>query len=296
MHLCPKSLNSGQCFKSLEFTFAIIGGRLRSQKLLALDLDGTLLDDDGNLHPDTIESLIHVRQNAVLICFVTGRCEFEIVPLQEFFPLADFVIINNGSKVMDIKQQNTLSQKFISSEDARKIINFCLQNNFLLHIKAGSSWGVNLINESVRHFASSVKRNPFVYKSVVESLLDHVDGFSITTESACRGVNELISRYSLELYIINSEPGYYDILRKDVSKYQGISLIAKEFNISVENIITVGNYTNDIDMIRHAGTGIAVQNALEEVKNAADYVTSHTNNQNIVEEIIDHFISTDISQ
>jgi len=122
-----------------------------------------------------------------------------------------------------------------------------------------------------------------------------VDGFSITTESACQGVvNELISRQSLSLYIINSEPGYYDILRKDVSKWQGICLIAKEFNISIENVITVGNYTNDIDMIRRAGTGIAVQNALEEVKNAADYVTSRTNNQNIVEEIIDHFISTDV--
>ena len=273
---------------------------MRTQKLLALDLDGTLLDDDGNLHPDTIKSLIQARQNDVLICFVTGRCEFEVVPLQAFFPLADFVIINNGSKVMDIKKQNMLSQKFISSEDARKIINFCLQNNFLLHIKAGLSWGVNLINESVRHFATSVNRSPFVYvsdiESDVESLLDQVDGFSITTESACRGVNELISRHSLELYIINSEPGYYDILRKDVSKWQGICLIAKEFNISVENIITVGNYTNDIDMIRRAGTGIAVQNALEEVKNAADYVTSRTNNQNIVEEIIDHFIRTDICQ
>jgi Cof subfamily protein (haloacid dehalogenase superfamily) len=269
---------------------------LRPQKLLALDLDGTLLDDEGNLHADTIDSLIQARQNNALICFVTGRCEFEVVPLKGFFPLADFVIINNGSKIMDIKKQNMLSQKFISSEDARLIINFCLQNNFLLHIKAGLSWGVNLINDSVHHFASFVNRSPFVYEAVVESLLDHVDGFSITTESACQGVNELISRQSLSLYIINSEPGYYDILRKDVSKWQGICLIAKEFNISIENVITVGNYTNDIDMIRRAGTGIAVQNALEEVKNAADYVTSCTNNQNIVEEIVDHFISSDVCQ
>jgi Cof subfamily protein (haloacid dehalogenase superfamily) len=274
----------------------IIGGPLTQQKLLALDLDGTLLDDDGNLHGDTIESLIRARKNDALICFVTGRCEFEVVQLQAYFPLADFVIINNGSKVMDIKMQTMLSQKFIPCDAARQIINFCLQNNFLLHIKAGLFWGANLVDDSVKHFALSVKRTPFIYESVIESLINQVDGFSITTESACQGVNEIISRQSLKLYIINSEPGYYDILRQDVSKWQAICLVAKEFNIPVENIITVGNYTNDIDMIRRAGTGIAVQNALEEVKNAADYVTTRTNNQNIVEEIIDHFINTDVCQ
>jgi 5-amino-6-(5-phospho-D-ribitylamino)uracil phosphatase len=273
-----------------------LGGSLGSQKLLAFDLDGTLLDDEGNIHEDTIESLIQARKNNSLICFVTGRCEFEVDPIKEFFPFADFVIINNGSKVVDIRRQVTLSQKFIPRKDAKLIINFCLLNNYLLHIKAGYSWGVNLINESVQHFASFVNRNPFLYDSVVESLLDHVDGFSITTESACQGVSELISHQDLELYIINSEPGYYDILRKDVSKWQGICLIAKEFDISSEKIITVGNYTNDIEMIRRAGTGIAVQNALEEVKNAADYVTSRTNNQNIVAEIITQFISSDVCQ
>jgi 5-amino-6-(5-phospho-D-ribitylamino)uracil phosphatase len=269
---------------------------LRPQKLIALDLDGTLLDDDGKLHTDTIESLIRARKNDALICFVTGRCEFEVINLQAYFPLADFLIINNGSKVMDIRMQTILSQKFIPGDAARQIINYCLENNFLLHIKAGLFWGVNLIDESVKHFALSVKRSPTIYGSVTESHINQVDGFSITTESACQGVQEIISRQSLQLYVINSEPGYYDILPKDVSKWDGICLIAEEFNISVENIITVGNYTNDIDMIRRAGTGIAVQNALEEVKKAADYVTSRTNNQNIVEEIIDHFICTDVCQ
>jgi len=266
---------------------------LVKQKILALDLDGTVLDDYGLISADTITSLKQARQNHTFVCFVTGRCDFDIAPLKPFFPLADYVIMNSGTKIVDVKGGTTLYQQYINTEDSRLVVNFCLRNNLLLYVKSGLFWGVNIVDEGVKRFSKSLQRSPTVYESVTESLINHVDGFSLTTETACQAVNGLISRENMDLYTLNSEPDYYDILRKDVSKWHGICVVARQFEIPIENIIAAGNYTNDIDMIRHAGTGIAVQNALDEVKQAADYVTSRNNNQNAVGEIVNRFICAD---
>lgn len=263
---------------------------MEAQRILALDLDGTVLDDHSQISKETLLSLQRASQNAVCICFVTGRCDFDIVPLLPYFPLADFVLLNNGTKIIDTKSGTTLIQRYIKNTDSIKIINFCLQNQFLLHVKSGLFWGVNIVDDSVKRFSKSLQRFPSVYKEVTEELIQKVDGFSITSETACHAVDELIVNEKMDLYTLNSEPDYYDILRTDVSKWNGICEVASRVNVSIENIIAVGNYTNDIDMIRRAGIGVAVQNALDEVKQVADYVTSQTNNQNAIGEIVDRFI------
>jgi Cof subfamily protein (haloacid dehalogenase superfamily) len=263
---------------------------LEAQKILALDLDGTVLDDHNQIGKDTVLSLQRASQNHATICFVTGRCDFDIVPLLPFFPLADFVILNNGTKIIDAKSGITISQQYIKNSDSKKVINFCLQNHYLLHVKAGLFWGVNIVDDSVKRFSKSLQRSPTVYEEVTESLIHHVDGFSITTETACQAVEDLFVNEKMDLYTLNSEPDYYDVLRTDVSKWNGICAVASRFNIAKENIIAVGNYSNDIDMIRRAGIGVAVQNALDEVKLISDYVTSHDNNHNAIGEVVDRFI------
>ncbi len=71
-----------------------------------------------------------------------------------------------------------------------------------------------------------------------------------------------------------------------VSKWNGIEILAKRLGIQHKDIITVGNYYNDIDMLQHAAVGIAVANSLEPVKEEADYVTQNDNNHDAVAEII----------
>lgn len=76
------------------------------------------------------------------------------------------------------------------------------------------------------------------------------------------------------------------LLASGVSKWRGIKILAESLNIAHEDILTVGNYYNDIDMLQHAGVGIAVANSLPEVKDVADFVTEYDNNHDAVAEII----------
>ena len=74
-----------------------------------------------------------------------------------------------------------------------------------------------------------------------------------------------------------------------ISKWKGIGIIADVEKIEKENIIAVGNFYNDMDMIKNAAIGIAVANAPEDVKKVADYVTERTNNENAIEEVVERF-------
>ena len=86
------------------------------------------------------------------------------------------------------------------------------------------------------------------------------------------------------------EVKWLEIFQKDIEKYKGISEVAKLEDISNENIIAFGDGLNDVDMLKKCGVGVAMKNALPEVKEQADYITSRTNNENGVVEFLKEYI------
>ena len=83
---------------------------------------------------------------------------------------------------------------------------------------------------------------------------------------------------------------WLDILQKDIEKYKGIAKVAKLEGISNENIIAFGDGLNDVAMLKKCGVGVAMKNALPEVKEQADYITSRTNNENGVIEFLKEYL------
>ena len=69
-----------------------------------------------------------------------------------------------------------------------------------------------------------------------------------------------------------------------------MSYLAEQLGIPHKDIIAVGNFTNDIEMVSYSGIGVAVKNASDDVKNVADYVTKRSNNENAIGEIVEKFI------
>ena len=86
------------------------------------------------------------------------------------------------------------------------------------------------------------------------------------------------------------EVKWLEIAQKGVEKYKGIAKVAKLEGILNENIIAFGDGLNDVDMLKKCGVGVAMKNALPEVKEQADYITSRTNNENGVVEFLKEFL------
>ncbi|MBR2098995.1 MAG: HAD hydrolase family protein, partial [Firmicutes bacterium] len=82
--------------------------------------------------------------------------------------------------------------------------------------------------------------------------------------------------HDLPLDYFNSEPGCYDVIPRGVSKWNGICRLAEHLGIAGKDIVTMGNWLNDMEMVVNAGVGVAVADAAPELKEAADYVTERT--------------------
>ena len=256
--------------------------------MLALDMDGTILNDDGVLTSAVIEDIQKAQEKNCIVCFVTGRREIDIAPIEKLCKNANYLLLNNGTKIVNAKNDEVLFHQKIEEKTLEALVNYCLTENILLYVTAGLFWGVNYLTEGVSRYSAKLGRKPFIYKSCRELPLDKVDGLMVTDSGA--HIEKFLEEQGLPLYCMQSEPNCIDLMVKGVGKWAAIEFLSKRLGIKTDSIVAVGNYNNDIEMIKNAGIGIAVANALPIVKEVADYVTCADNNHNPVKEVVQRFI------
>lgn len=256
--------------------------------LLALDLDGTMLNDEGKLTEETLQTLWYAKKQHCIVCFVTGRRKIDMEPIREQCRIADYLLLDNGAELIDLNRDETIFHKRPDRDAVIKIVNWCLERDFLLYVIAGRFLAVNRITEGVKRYTAYLGVEPYVFRSCGELPVERVDGLMVTDEGA--GISEFLKREGLPLYCRQSEPNSIDLIVEGAGKWQGVKFLAERLQLSSQAIIAVGNYTNDIEMIENAGIGVAVANALDEVKEAADYVTERDNNHNPLLEVYEQLI------
>lgn len=256
--------------------------------ILALDLDGTCVQDSGVITCGTIASIQAAKEQGWIVCFVTGRRDIDMLPIEKASRVADYLLMNNGGKLVRTADEKVMHNTMINREDAARLVSLCLEKQWQIYAVSGKRWWVNIETPAGIEYAESLGVHPGIFTQPGQNPLGSIEGFMVTSDGDA--VAGWIAQNNLELEVLYSEPGCIDVMQKGVTKWQGIQLLASLENIPLSQTIAMGNYTNDIDMIRRAGVGVAVQSALEEVKRAADYVTDLDHNNNAVGEVVGRFI------
>ena len=259
-------------------------------KLLALDLDGTTVDDHGQISDATVHSLQRAREKGAAICFVTGRSEFEVLPLAPRFPYADYLVVDTGAKITDLATGEVLLHECLDPREAEIVLEYFIRKNRLLHIKGGRFWGATLMDASVEAFARYANYQPVIVRKPTDAPLTEIDSFCVYGYPSRAAMDRLIEREGLNLYTMHSQPHYYDVLQHGINKWRAVSFLAQRLRIPTESIIAVGNFSNDVEMIKKSGIGIAVRNASDDAKAAADYITRRSNNRNAIGEVVEKFL------
>lgn len=255
------------------------------RKLLALDVDGTAVKDDYSMGLKSRKAIEKARKAGHIVAFVTGRRDIDMLTLKEDQWCVDYHILNTGGKITRCEDKKVLYNHLIPPTVCQKLISHCMNQDLQLQICSGMTWQVTKMADQTMDYAKAVGVIPKIIHSLDETDWQNgLEGFMATENYD--GVAAFIDGCLPEVYYVNSEPGCIDIMADGVSKWRGITILAKYLNIPHEDIITVGNYYNDIDMIRHAAVGIAVANSLEPVKAEADFITENDNNHDAVAEII----------
>jgi hypothetical protein len=259
-----------------------------SRKLLAVDIDGTVLDDQRRLSAGTKKALATARREGHVVCFVTGRKDIDVASMAEDYLCVDYLVLNNGGKVRSTVAARVLKNELVGEEDARRLISYCLERDIPLHVICGLDWAINRMTPGTRSYARRLGRSPRLFRSLEEVGCVQPESFMATV--GAQEVTDFIGRAQLHLTCVQSEPLCIDIVREGVTKWAGLQFVAELVDIPAAQVVAVGNYTNDIELLMRAGTGVAVRNALPDVKAVADYVTARDNNHDAVVEVVDKFI------
>ncbi|WP_297820129.1 Cof-type HAD-IIB family hydrolase [uncultured Lactobacillus sp.] len=271
-------------------------------KLVAIDLDGTLLNDEGKILPNSIKVLKHIRNEDVKVVLTTGRPLVSVKPFLEELGLNNsskqYVITFNGSIIEDtngkVIQEATFNfQTFVDFELWADNINLYnqLETQDTLYTTstcipidgAHESWKNKLqMKVTTLHDLIEIPKKPAMLKIMAVSTKEKLDKIQNTIPKVIKE----------KLNLIRSEPEYLDFAAPNVDKGWALRKLAQYLGLKDNEIMAIGNADNDIPMIDFAGIGIAMEASTPRLLEIADYVTT-SNNVDGIEKAIQKYVVKD---
>ena len=256
-------------------------------RMIAIDLDGTLLASDGSVPPRAKAAIHECLAAGLLVCFATGRNWTESKTILETVQHYSTAVFVSGAMVMDTQNQVTLHRTLMDPRLAAEVcqlIESLGQSPLALQDTDKASGVDYLVPGDTPHEAERVRRE--VTQSVVQevpSLAEYPHEHTIRIGLVAPS-NEV--RYVLKILqetfgsrIVSHcihVPAYgvdvLEVFDPAVNKWQGILHVARHHGVAEHEIVAIGDDVNDVPMLRHAGLGVAMGNARPEVQAAAHRV------------------------
>ncbi len=260
----------------------------KEKKILALDLDGTLLDDDKLISPSTLKGLEEAINNNVTIAIATGRVLADTVSVLARYDFDCYLICSNGALIKERYADHLFYRKVLERDEAYEIIEYALREKEAMYICGEDYWGITRANQMIMDFMAKQNLNLDIIRDTRQ--LEGLEIISLTSVGNTEKIKKYIINEGLKVNYTDSVVSIMDIIPQGISKGRALMVLAEKINCPPENIIAVGNYYNDIEMIKMAKIGIAMQNSPPQVKEIADYVTERTNNEDGVLEVLERFV------
>lgn len=242
-------------------------------KLVALDMDGTLLNDESLISEANSFWIAKALEAGVIVIFSTGRGFAHAIGLAEDIKLETPMITVNGSEIWT-KPYELLYRTTLDSSYVEKL------HKLALRYPEAWYWA-NTIG-SIRN------KEYWVQDKQIADFEWMKFGYYIEDLQALAEIREEIESWD-SLEISNSSIYNIEVNPKGVSKASALAKLCNHLNITMEEVIAVGDSLNDIRAIQEAGLGIAMDNAQQAVKDAADAITA-SNNDDGVAKVIQKYI------
>ncbi|WP_350344091.1 HAD family hydrolase [Proteinivorax tanatarense] len=278
-------------------------------KIIAIDIDGTLIDSGGNIQPNTAKAIKTACAQGIVVTLSTGRSYHSALYYAKKLNIKAPLISANGSMIRDplngeVKQCHNFSNKNLS-----KILGALKSEKELFiqgyHLDGIVSFGKNNIINLTKMLNGT---NRFSLKNTLRMLKDYKESkvrikrnltvddgyqihkfFIVGPKKGCKFLEEKLERFQcvIEPHYIGNH-GYLEIIPNRVSKGEGLRWLAKYYNIPMEQTIAIGDSGNDVSMFKKSGMAIAMANGTKEAKSNADHIT-FSNNDNGVATAIKEF-------
>jgi Cof subfamily protein (haloacid dehalogenase superfamily) len=264
---------------------------VKRPKLVAIDIDGTLLTSDQRIMERTKATIRAFREEGNKVVLATGRHPQSALPIAKEVGADEALIGLNGSCVLLLKQTKLLHQQAIETHDVQTLVQqlpfehlgacLYLWNRSIVY----NAQMARLLKEHVAIDADILSTNR------VEQLNEQVYMISFhgTYEVLDMIANE-VAMLSFPVTMVRSSEYSLDLLAPHQSKGQALTKLADHYRVPLQDVMAIGNFDNDVSMFKVAGTGVAVANAPERVKRKADLLTA-SNDEDGVALILERWLA-----
>lgn len=262
-------------------------------KLIAIDLDGTLLDNDKKIPVENLTVLRQLIDKGYKVVIATGRRYWEAKNFINIINRPIIILANNGNVVRNTKDDRMIITKYLNVDDFKTLIAESKKLGLypIIHVDDYEN-GIDLLVEMDK--AHRMYHN---YISKSEERCKEVEDYLEMTEDKILAVvyaGDKKDMESFHLHINERYPNTYsshimeniriaeamlEIMNPLGTKWQTLSEYAKRKGILKSEIIAIGDDNNDAEMVKNAGCGIAMKNASKSVKRVADFITEKDNNE-----------------
>jgi len=269
----------------------------RPFRLIALDLDGTLLDDAGAISSPDAEALGRFAADGGLVVLCSGRMTANIRPCYRRLGLDGPTVAYNGALAREPEATGgaVIVEAALPARYADELVDYCRQERFHLNYYLDEALYAADDPELRRHAELYSRQTGAVYHFLPDLSVfrgrEPTKAIIVTDPTIAgppnpRHRDELYAvwaaRWASEVTVMRTNPEYLEFYHREASKGTALSAVARRYQVPRSLVLAIGDSFNDIPMLAWAGCAVAVANAHDQVKAAADWVSSLTNNESAV--------------
>ena len=256
-------------------------------KLIAMDLDGTLNNDEKRITPKTLQVLMQVQKRGIRLALASARPspglykERDILGLQEH---GGILMSYNGGRIVDAASDEVLFETAMDLQQTKRVLRLLKQLPVTPILDDGKRF---YVTDAAGYKVDYECKNNAMECTVVEDLEQFLSFapmkilMSVQPELLTAVQKEIAASLPPMLTVVQTAPFYLEVIPKTINKGQGIRDICNILGIETQQVIAFGDAANDIPMLRAAGVGVAMGNAADNVKAAADMVTLSNNHDGV---------------
>ena len=269
--------------------------KLKKIELVVFDVDGTLVNDEGEIGDRTRQLIISLKKCGVLFSFASGRLHSALLPLAEDLKIYSPLISLDGSAIKSVSGKYFVYRSFLKQSQVKKAIEYSekyLLNIALCHTEAIYFTEQNSVIPKLMDKFGAVYEEVNSYDDLTTKTLEIV--FAGDNRRAVEFVRDKLSfpltfGTSVSFFRSQTHEGIYylEVRRSGSSKGKAMQRLLKYLKIKESRTAVIGDWYNDLSLFKTKGLKIAVSNAIPELKKDADYVLTKSNNEEGVVEFLE---------
>lgn len=262
-------------------------GIMMKYKMIALDLDGTLKSSDKQILPKTKDILIKLASKGIIIVLASGRptaglyLEANELKLKEY---GGYLLSFNGAKVVNYQTKEVIYQKVYDYKIAHQVYDRAKEYNMAVMSYTDSEIISEDVDDKYVKIESDINNMPIKKVDSFKEVINFdVNKVLLTGEPdyMAKVEAEFKQPYGDSLSIYRSAPYFIEVMAQGIDKAASLKALADSLQIKPEEIISFGDGYNDLSLIEFAGLGVAMANAVDEVKQRANYITLSNDEEGI---------------